>query len=78
MFKIKDLLGKPVVSQLNGMELGWVRDVMIDTEANRVVAIVLRKGGLFRDTQIVMHDQVQAYRDDMVVVWSELKSGRKC
>ncbi len=56
----KDLKGKPIYLITDGRKLGEIKDLYLDAEASRIVALFLGKEGVFsRKTLAVPRDQIQ-------------------
>ncbi len=70
MRKSKSLIGLSIVGQTDGTQLGRVRDLIFDHEANQVLALVLSERDLFGlvEAHIVPWREVQSVGKDMVLV----------
>lgn len=70
MRKGHSIIGLKVVAQDNGDDLGAVRDLIFDHEADECVGLLMDAGGLFRDKQIVAWDAIAAMGPDAIMVRS--------
>ena len=61
----KDLKGVPVVSIRDAARLGWVEDVLVDTEHGRMVALHIKDGS---EEGVIPFDQVHSVGSDVVTV----------
>lgn len=66
MQKVSELVGKAIVSSDNGERLGRVADVLLDTQSNRVLGLVIA-GGAFGSEQVLPFADVQTLGADAVV-----------
>lgn len=73
MRKGHKLIGLKVLSQTDGADLGQVRDLVFDHEANQCIALVLSERALFGmvKAQIVLWSEIAAIGSDAVMVTSE-------
>ncbi len=69
MRKGKDLIGMSVVGQSDGAKLGRVRDLIFDSDANELLALVLSEKDLFGliDAQIVPWHEVRSLGGDVIL-----------
>ncbi|MGQ9512326.1 PRC-barrel domain-containing protein [Thermodesulfitimonas sp.] len=58
MRKSKELLGMPVVSLEEGLRVGRVTGLVVDPAAKTVAALIVEKGGLFREQRFIPFPQV--------------------
>ena len=65
MFKISDLRNKDIVSITDGKKLGAVRDVEVDLEGGRIVALIMP--GTTRFLGVFVRGE------DVVVPWEQIK-----
>jgi uncharacterized protein YrrD len=56
--KSKELLGMPVVSLEEGLRVGRVTGLVVDPAAKTVAALIVEKGGLFREQRFIPFPQV--------------------
>lgn len=63
MRKAKDLIGKSIVNQATGEQVASVRDILFDSSARHVAALVVDNGGWFRDARVVCWDSVASIGD---------------
>ena len=80
MRKGKSILGLPVTSQTDGVELGKVKDLIFDHNTDEVVGLLISDKELFGliDAQVVPWNQVRAIGSDAVMVEnadSKMKAG---
>lgn len=60
MIKAADLRGRPIVQQATGKRIARVIDLVVDENATRVLAVLVRESGWFSSAQIVRwHDIVE-------------------
>jgi uncharacterized protein YrrD len=73
MRKAKSLLGLNIVSQLEGKQLGTVRDLIFDEDAHKLVAVLLSDRELFGmiDATVVPWSQVREIGPHAIMVPSE-------
>ena len=73
MRKAKSLLGLNIVSQLEGKQLGSVRDVIFDEEAHKLIALLLSDRELFGmiDATVIPWTQVREIGPNAIMVPSE-------
>jgi len=64
--KINELFGKRVISQLTGDQVATVREVVIDREARRIVALIISKGRSSNE-QVVRLEQILGMGEFIVV-----------
>jgi uncharacterized protein YrrD len=67
MRKAKELIGRSIVHQATGERLATVNDVIFDSEARRVCALLTTSGGWFNDAQVVPWSRVAAVGDVILV-----------
>jgi uncharacterized protein YrrD len=65
MQKINDLFGKRVISQQTGDQLATVRDVVLDRQARRIVALVI--GERAGDEQVVRRERILGMGEFIIV-----------
>ena len=66
---MRQILGKPIISILNGQKLGAVQDVLIDPQELRVAALLLSRGGIFnREVAAIPVRDIQAWGVHAVMV----------
>jgi uncharacterized protein YrrD len=74
----RDLIGKPIISMTNGVSIGKVVDILIDSGTAHVAALVTSKGGLLargagmeaipaQDVQVWGQDAVLVSRPDVII-----------
>jgi uncharacterized protein YrrD len=66
MQKVNDLFGKRVISRQTGDQLATVRDVVLDTQARRIMALVIG-GGRSGDEQVVRREQILGMGEFIIV-----------
>ncbi len=67
MRKAKELIGKQVVHQATGQRLASVQDVLLDSEARRIVALLVDGGGWFSEARIIRWSAVVSSGDVIIV-----------
>lgn len=67
MQKINAIFGKEVINQSSGEKIATVHDVVLDRELRRIVALLIRGGGLFSETRVVRWDAMVSMGDVVVV-----------
>jgi uncharacterized protein YrrD len=68
MLKGQDIIGKKVLSRLDGQRLDSVRDIIISKDHTRIVALILDEGGLFSPATAVAIENVVSFGKDAVVI----------
>jgi uncharacterized protein YrrD len=63
MRKAKDLIGKSIINQATGEQIATVRDVIFETDARSVAALLVDGGGWFRDAQAVAWESISGIGD---------------
>ena len=74
--KVADLRCKEVINVRDGARLGYIMDVLVDTECGRVVAVTVPGGGfsLFGgDEYVVPWESICRIGDDIVLVDFDFK-----
>jgi len=67
MRKAKELIGKSIVNQSTGERIASVHDLVFDTNAHAVAALLVDSGGWFRDARVVCWDTVTSISDVVMV-----------
>ncbi len=67
MQKTNKLFGKAIIAQTTGQQSGTVQDVILDSEARHIVALLVDGGGWFRDAKIVRWSAVVSVGDVVIV-----------
>lgn len=67
MRKANELIGKSIVHQATGEKLATVRDLVFETNARSVAAILVDSGGLFRDARVIAWDAIASIGDVVMV-----------
>ena len=70
MRKAKELIGKQIIHQTTGEKVAVVHDVIFDSEARKVRALLIHTGGWFHNAQVVPWSRV-ASAGDVVLVQGE-------
>ncbi len=70
MERIRDIVGRPVMSAGNGEQVGSVADVLVTSAGDRVVGIVLH-AGLLSGERVLPYDDVQAIGRDALIARTE-------
>jgi|GEM_PF-705623 len=68
MRKGKNVIGKDVLSYIDGRKVHSVKDLIIGMENDDVVALLVSEGGLFSTAQIVPMENVVSFGKDAVVI----------
>lgn len=63
MYRLSDMIGKPVVSTSSGDKLGTVSDALLDASAVQVVGLVVRHGLLAKEQVLPLEDVERVGRD---------------
>jgi uncharacterized protein YrrD len=62
-------VGKPVISTIDGKQIGSVEDVFIDPESLEIPALVISKGNLLRrKVEAIPIDQVKIWGEDALLI----------
>ena len=67
MQKVNDLFGKQVINQSNGRRESTVRDVVLNNDGQRIVALVVGDGGWSNDEQVIHWEAIRAVGDYVIV-----------
>lgn len=67
MRKAKELVGKAIVNQATGEHVATVRDLIFDSDARHVAALLVDSGGWFRDARVVCWDALASIGDVVMV-----------
>lgn len=67
MRKAKELIGKRIIHQTTGAELASVQDVIFDASARRAVALLVERGGWFREARVVPWSAITGIGDVLMV-----------
>lgn len=80
MRRTREIIGLPVLDTTSGDAIGWVKDLVLDSENDEVVGILLEGGKLFHAEKGIPRKSVQAVGKDALTVCSktmeELKGTR--
>ncbi len=68
MLKGQSIIGKKVLSRMDGERLDSVRDIVISKDHSRIVALILDEGGLFSAATAVAMENVVSFGKDAVVI----------
>lgn len=71
LLKATDIIGKKVLSVLEGKEFAEVDDIVYDPQENKVKALLIDPGGWFSDAKVVLFEDVQSMGKDDILVESE-------
>jgi uncharacterized protein YrrD len=74
--RVKDVLGKPVISADAGEKLGTVADLLLDEESHTLVGVVIAHGVL-KHEQVLPASSVRSFGADVVVSESADTIGAK-
>lgn len=67
----RELIGKPIISMTNGLNIGKVVDVLVDPGTATIAGLVTSKGGLFThrgEVEAIPADEVEVWGLDAVLV----------
>jgi uncharacterized protein YrrD len=64
--RVKNLIGRPVISAASGKRLGSVADVLLDSDSAALAGLIVRRGWLHDDCVLLTSD-LQAFGADAVV-----------
>lgn len=68
MLKGQSIIGKKVLSRMDGQRIDSVRDIVISKDHSRIVALILDEGGLFTPATAVGIENVVSFGKDAVVI----------
>lgn len=71
MRKTNELFGKVIVAQASGERLATVRDVILDRDGRKVVALLIDSGGWFSRAKVVLWKEVISAGDVIIVHGSD-------
>lgn len=67
MRKAKELIGKSIVHQSTGERIAEVRDLVFESDARHVAAVMVDQGGWFRDARVILWSSIVSIGDAMMV-----------
>ncbi|GAC1561966.1 MAG: hypothetical protein NVS2B7_36140 [Herpetosiphon sp.] len=67
MQSINELFGKEVVNQSSGQKIAKVQDVVLDSSARHIVALVMNDGGLIHSPSVIRWSAIATLGDVIVV-----------
>ncbi|WP_026370427.1 PRC-barrel domain-containing protein [Kallotenue papyrolyticum] len=67
MRKAKEVIGKRIIHQTTGAELASVHDIIFDAPARRAVALLVERGGWFREARVVPWTAITGIGDVIMV-----------
>lgn len=67
MRKAKELIGKSIVHQATGSKLAEVRDLIFETDASKIAALLVDNGGWFREARVICWESVTNIGDVVMV-----------
>lgn len=68
MRRIREIVGLPVLDLTSGDPIGWVQDVIIDSDKDEVVGILLEGGHFFQSTKGIPRHAIVAFGKDALTV----------
>ena len=68
MLQGNDILGKDVLSRLDGQKIGSIKDIVISKDHARIVAFIVETGGLFSAATAVAMENVVSFGKDAIVI----------
>jgi uncharacterized protein YrrD len=71
MVRKNDIIGKEMITLQNGKKVGEIKDVIYDPKALRVKALVVKQGGLLRESKVVLMQEVHSIGEDAVIIETE-------
>lgn len=71
MRKGHEIIGKRVIGLADASDLGTVRDLVFDANADQCIGLVLQEGGMMSEAQVVPWEQITTLGPDAVMVQSE-------
>ncbi len=74
MRKGHSIVGLKVIASDNGADLGTVRDLIFDHDADQCAALLLDEGGFFSSAEVVGWEEIKALGPDAVMVRSSSSS----
>lgn len=78
MYRVSDMIGKPVVSTSSGDKLGTVSDALLDASAATVVGLIVRHGLIPKEHVLPLADVQRVGRDSVLARTEEhLMSSRE-
>jgi len=72
MYKGRELVGLPVISQEKGEELGRIQDLLYDEQTRALKAVVLDGGNWLREPRVVAFEELKARGPKTFSITSEL------
>ena len=74
--RVRDVLGKPVISADSGERLGTVSDLLLDDATHQIVGVVVTHG-MLKHEQVLSAEAVHSFGSDAVVSRSAELIGAK-
>lgn len=71
MHKVNDLYGKQVINQSTGERVAAVRDVVLDADARRIVALVVGDGMWSKEERVIRWDTITSIGDYVIAEGSQ-------
>jgi uncharacterized protein YrrD len=71
MMKASQVIGLKVLSLEDGKQVEDVDDVLFDPSQNRVLGLLVKKGGFLRDAQIILLSDIRSVGQDAVMIDSK-------
>jgi uncharacterized protein YrrD len=68
MLKGQSIIGKKILSRMDGQKLDSVKDLVISKDHTRIVAIMTDEGGLFSSPTVIPMEHVVSFGKDAVIV----------
>jgi Uncharacterized protein conserved in bacteria len=68
MRRTREIIGLPVLDMKNGDTVGWVQDLILDNDKDKVVGILLEGGHFFQSSKGIPRESIDTVGKDAVVV----------
>lgn len=66
--KGKELIGLPIITFSDGRRLGSVKDILVDPDQNRVIALLADTGGWFSAAKVIPWTSIRTVGPDSIIV----------
>lgn len=66
--KGKELIGLPVITFSDGRKLGTIKDILVDPDQNRVIALLIDSGGWFSSAKVIPWTSIRTVGPDSIII----------
>ncbi|MCF8010117.1 MAG: PRC-barrel domain-containing protein [Clostridiales bacterium] len=68
MQKSKELLSMPVISITEGQQIGFIKNLVLDSYKKQIIALVIEPKGFFKEQKYIPFDKITSIGNDAVTV----------